>query len=536
MCKTLTEAERYNIMEQTVAPCPEITMIIKGQKVRALLDMGSQVTLMNKSYYLQNIQHLLLTVDKDHLNAHKLFNLKGVVEDGCVPLTKYFSVDIQVEGRLIHDTGVLVKKDNIPLTDSKGRSTRAPAILGCNLIRKGMEEFIRDHGEMCLELFECPAGVDPLYFSTLCVYFYAERQKVIDQAKEKVKRDVSVNSTGWGVANRAAAHLKIQMSPLNPINQTNQINQSQIQPAILKKKPKSKSQYLGGYAGKVMVGSHHQPICIPAGSCKFLVGTAKGVPHKGNFMMEGTRDGNLPSGVAVNNTYVQPTKSERITVCLQNTNDHNVWIRQPLYAGDLWDVDKEDWEYEPVLVKDAKTNNITVKFQQVPPEHLRKEIFSQAAEMFGPDKTDKDEETEPKEKEKESDPQTTPKESADQEPPKFGPRPDTSSADFDFKTELDCLPFTINISDAPLSKEQQSRFIDLIYNYKEVFSLYDGDLGFCDALKHSIPTTTDKPVYLPHRQIPVQLQQEVRKCLESWLKQGIIWSSKSPYASQVVIV
>ena len=55
-CKTLTEAECYNIMEQAVALCPEITMIIKGQKVRALLDMGSQVTLMNESYYLQNIQ------------------------------------------------------------------------------------------------------------------------------------------------------------------------------------------------------------------------------------------------------------------------------------------------------------------------------------------------------------------------------------------------------------------------------------------------------------------------------------------------
>ena len=105
-------------------------------------------------------------------------------------------------------------------------------------------------------------------------------------------------------------------------------------------------------------------------------------------MMEGTQDGNLPSGVAVNNTYVQPTKSGRITVCLQNTNDHNMWIRQPLYAGDLWDVDKEDWEYEPVLVKDAETNNITVKFQQVPLEHIREEIFSQAAEMFGPDKTE----------------------------------------------------------------------------------------------------------------------------------------------------
>ena len=83
--------------------------------------MGSQVTLMNESYFLQNIEQLLPTVDKDHLNAHKLFNLKGV-EDGCVPLTKYFSIDIQVGGRLVHDIGVLIKKDNIPLTDSKGRT------------------------------------------------------------------------------------------------------------------------------------------------------------------------------------------------------------------------------------------------------------------------------------------------------------------------------------------------------------------------------------------------------------------------------
>ena len=223
MCKTLTESECYTIMEQAVAPFPEITMIIKGQKVRALLDMGSQVTLMNESYFLQNIQQLLPTVDKDHLNAHKLFNLKGV-EDGCVPLTKYFSVDIQVGGRLVHDIGILVKKDNIPLTDSKGRSTRTPAILGCNLIRKGLEEFIRDHGGTCLEMFECPVGVDPLYFSTLCVYFYAERQKVINQAKETVKRDVSINSMGVGDSkqgNHPSASTNVSTQP----NQTNQPKQ-----------------------------------------------------------------------------------------------------------------------------------------------------------------------------------------------------------------------------------------------------------------------------------------------------------------------
>ena len=98
------------------------------------------------------------------------------------------------------------------------------------------------------------------------------------------------------------------------------------------------------------------------------------------------------------------------------------------------------------------------------------------------------------------------------------------------------MPFELNIGDAPLTCEQQAHLIDVIYDHTEVFSLFDRDLGFCDVLKHSIPTTMDKQVYLPHWQISVQLQSEVRKCLDNWLKQGIIHPSKSPYVSQVVIV
>ena len=134
------------------------------------------------------------------------------------------SVDIQVGGRLIHDIGILIKKDNIPLTDSKGRSTRTPTILGCNLIRKRLEEFIRDHSEMCLELFECPVGVDPLYFSTLGVYIYAECQKVINQAKETVKKDVSVNSTGVGDGQQGSHPSESTNEPTQP-NQPNQPKQ-----------------------------------------------------------------------------------------------------------------------------------------------------------------------------------------------------------------------------------------------------------------------------------------------------------------------
>ena len=231
-------------------------------------------------------------------------------------------------------------------------------------------------------------------------------------------------------------------------------------------------------------------------------------------------DDNLPCGVSVNHTYVNPTKAKQVSVILLNTNSYNVWIRQPLYAATIWDVDLKDWDYEPIITKSDEVDTFEVKLQPVPPEDLREEILSNATEV-NQDTNDTSGKSASKEKD---------------EKPSFGARPNTKDPDFDFKKELERLPFKLNIGDAPLTRDQQARLIDVIYSHTEVFSLFDGDLGFCDVLKHSIPTTTDKPVYLPHRQIPVQLQSEVRKCLDNWLKQGIIRPSKSPYASQVVIV
>ena len=120
--------------------------------------------------------------------------------------------------------------------------------------------------------------------------------------------------------------------------------------------------------------------------------------------------------------------------------------------------------------------------------------------------------------------------------PEFGPRLDTNSAEFNFENELDQLPFQLNIQkEAKFMQDQQSQFINLVYDIKEVF-LHDEDLGYCDLIKHTILTTTEKPVYLPHHTISRQLQGEVHKCLDTWMHQGIIRPSKSPYTSQVVIV
>ena len=286
------------------------------------------------------------------------------------------------------------------------------------------------------------------------------------------------------------------------------------------KQRNKKLNTLGGYAGRVMVGDRKQPICILAGTSKVVIGKTQEKLPRGSYMVEATDDDNLPCGVSVNHTYVNPTKAKQVSVILLNTNSYNVWIRQPLYAATIWDVELKDWDYQPIITKSDEANTFEVKLQPVPPEDLREEILSNATEVNQEINSTSGESASNEKDEK----------------PSFGARPNTKDPDFDFIKELERLPFELNIGDAPLTREQQARLIDVIYNHTEVFSLFGGDLGFCDVLKHSIPTTTDKPVYLPHRQIPVQLQSEVRKCLDNWLKQGIIRPSKSPYASQVVIV
>ena len=73
---------------------------------------------------------------------------------------------------------------------------------------------------------------------------------------------------------------------------------------------------------------------------------------------------------------------------------------------------------------------------------------------------------------------------------------------------------------------QQGWFIDLIYDQPEVFSLHEEDLVFCDWVKHTIPTTMDRPVYLAHHTIPPQLQGEVHKCLEPGCNRGLLGHHK----------
>ena len=234
-------------------------------------------------------------------------------------------------------------------------------------------------------------------------------------------------------------------------------------------------------------------------------------------MVESRDTNNLPMGIVVNRAMVTPKKSKEVPIILANTNSYNIWIWQPLLAANTVEVESCPWDYQTILSHDGK--DVSVSFCPVPTPEVQEEIFSASTSVTPTGEMNSLNQTK------------------DQgEKPKFGSQPKFNSPHFDFQKELDRPPFPLKLGKVEMSRTQHIRFLELIYDNQSVFSLCAEDLGLCDCLKHTIPTTMDKPIYLLHCTIPVQLQAEVHKCLDTWLKQGIIWPSQSPYASQVVIV
>ena len=149
----------------------------------------------------------------------------------------------------------------------------------------------------------------------------------------------------------------------------------------------------------------------------------------------------LPMNIAVDWCIANP-KAKVVLLNLVNTKNHNIQLWQPLLAAKLHSVYHHPWEYKTII--DQEENNIKTWFQTFPLYEINAVIYPG------------------KEKQQPAAPQPT-----------FGSRPNTSSKDFDFQGEIQSLSFKLNLgANAKLTQEQQARFINVIYDNWEVFSLF----------------------------------------------------------------
>ena len=184
---------------------------IKGKPTRSLLDSGSEVTLVNEIILQGTHRNTICYHHQVRIITHiTLFSLRGI-EEGHVPLSKHFECDIEVGGQLVHHVGILVKKDKIPLVDSKGRKAKTPALLGSNLIRKAVNEFCETFGEDCPTVISNVLGeLALLWFSTLCLYYYTHIHKKSEVGASLVKSNDPGKDEDGNSRNKPTIKIQVQ--------------------------------------------------------------------------------------------------------------------------------------------------------------------------------------------------------------------------------------------------------------------------------------------------------------------------------------
>ena len=390
---------QFKILKRAVAKCPKVNVTIMGENMPSLLDSSSMVSLMQQTYFNRYFRLQLGPAEGAVAEAHNLFDLKSANGRG-IPLSRYVELDIEFLGLKVPKVGFLITQNPNEVLDPKHK-TRLPGIVEWNLVRLAYEEFTKEHSPIIFENFKCPEGVEPLLFSQLCIYYYVDKVPAVVheiQAEDGLVYTEAVTKNKDG--------------------------------KITFKKHQNSNTDKDEPVGTVMIGTDHQPVCVPGNATITVPGKILKVNNKVSYMLETAAHANLPSGIVVNCSYDTP-KSGRMSVILVNTTNRNIWIRQLLLAADIYEVELHPWQYCTNLNREG--NDIKINFQLTIPPEIECDLQCNQVETEGRLAT--------------SEVQENPQ-------PTFGPHPDVRS-NYNFKDEVQCLPFKFNLGDAPFNKKQQ---------------------------------------------------------------------------------
>ena len=109
------------------------------------------------------------------LDAHILFNLTAA-NDGQLPIKQYIKLDVNFMGLKVPNVRFLIIAEPNKVLEKK-HHTKLPGIISWNLIWLAFKVFTNKYGEEGFNSFQCQVGVNPLLFSQLCLYYYAEVAK-----------------------------------------------------------------------------------------------------------------------------------------------------------------------------------------------------------------------------------------------------------------------------------------------------------------------------------------------------------------------
>jgi len=87
-----------------------------------------------------------------------------------------------------------------------------------------------------------------------------------------------------------------------------------------------------------------------------------------------------------------------------------------------------------------------------------------------------------------------------------------------------------------ISNENLVHLKSLLWEFKDIFSLSEYDIGQTHKVKHSIHTKECKPTYSKQFRLPFSQKQEIQRMTNEMLDNGIIEECSSPWSSPAMLV
>ena len=94
---SISAETKMEIMQCAVAKCPKVSISAHGIQIPSLLDSGSEVTLLQQSYFDQHILPKIKLATGEKADTHCLFKLT-VANDGQMPIKMYTELDLTFFG------------------------------------------------------------------------------------------------------------------------------------------------------------------------------------------------------------------------------------------------------------------------------------------------------------------------------------------------------------------------------------------------------------------------------------------------------
>ena len=341
-------------MYKAVGPAPIVTVTHSHGECKGLIDTGASVNIIRSGYYQTFVEPFVKFNDKEFATH---FVIRGV-DMKQVKVVGYVELSITFMGFRLPNCPFIIMDDGAPVLASKNKTSM---VIGTSALKLCAQRISKREGADLWAGPDCVEGVDPALLALLRFY-----NTVISGGVQQAAVSVEADQT----ASRAMPCGE----GLHDDDGEERVETTSKEEA---EAPPSKSKKGFDVEFKDIQGKEIPPYsaCCVMGHLKKRV--------RGKFVVDRREENELPEGVAVNYSFVNLKRKNKVQVLLVNTTNEPKKLEAPSKIAKLCACREVPLECDTKYEATEDSDVIEVTCQEVYPEYIKEELLTSDPAMGG---------------------------------------------------------------------------------------------------------------------------------------------------------